>query len=71
MQGKSYRLKTPTLDIISENSHRLPVTIRQRAVLKMVNGPLESNRLVNIMWEDKVTMMFTEERFNGWKRTHQ
>ena len=68
MQGKSYRTKTPTLDIISENGHRLPVTIRQRAVLKVVEGPLDSNRIVDIMWEDKVIMMFTEERFNNWKR---
>lgn len=68
MQGKSYRLKTPTLDIISENSRRLPVTIRQRALLKVVDGPVDSNRLVDILWEDKVIMMFTEERFNSWKR---
>jgi hypothetical protein len=68
MQGKSYRLKSPTLDIISENGHRLPVTIRQRAVLKVLDGPLDSNRLVDIMWEDKVIMMFTEERINSWKR---
>jgi hypothetical protein len=61
-------LKTPTLDIISENSRRLPVTIRQRALLKVVDGPLDSNRLVDILWEDKVIMMFTEERFNSWKR---
>jgi hypothetical protein len=67
MQSKSFRLKTPTLDIISENSHRLPVTIRQRAVLK-ADGRLDSNRLVDIMWEDKVIMMFSEERFNSWKR---
>ena len=58
MQRKSYRLKTPTLDIISENSRRLPVTIRQRAVLKLVDGPFDRNRLVHIMWEDKVIMMF-------------
>lgn len=64
MQSKSFRLKTPTLDIISENSHRLPVTIRQRAVLK-ADGRLDGNRLVDIMWEDKVIMMFTEERFNS------
>lgn len=62
MPGKSYRLKTPTLDIISENSRRLPVTIRQRALLKVVDGPVDSNRLVDILWEDKVIMMFTEER---------
>jgi hypothetical protein len=70
MQGKSYRLKSPTLDIISENGHSLPVTIRQRAVLKaVVDAPVDSNRLVDIMWEDKVIMMFTEERFNSWERT--
>ena len=62
-------MKTPTLDIISENSRRLPVTIRQCALLRVVDGPVDSNRLVDILWEDKVIMMFTEERFNSWERT--
>ena len=59
----SCRLKTPTLGIISRDVHREPVTIPAGAIVKVVNGPLDSNRLMDVIWEDKTNtlMMFTQD----------
>ena len=61
MQGSSYRLKTPTLGIISEDGHRKSVIIPIGAVVRVISGPLDNNRLVDVIWEDKSIMMFTQD----------
>jgi len=52
MQGEYYRLNTPSLAIISlPNRRRVPVTVPKGAVAKVVNGPLDGTRLVDVEWE--------------------
>jgi hypothetical protein len=60
MQGQHYRLNTPILGIMSlPNDKRIPVTIPKGAVVKVVNGPLDGTRLVDVEWDGEEVMMFT------------
>jgi hypothetical protein len=61
MQGKSYRLNAQTLGILSENQHRVAVLIPYNAVITVVSGPLNGNRMVDVMWDEKVVMIFVED----------
>jgi len=59
--GKRYRLNTPTLAIANEDGQHHPVTVPRGAVVKVVDGPLDGNRLVDVRWEGKTVMMFTTD----------
>jgi hypothetical protein len=60
MQGEYYRLNTPTLAILSlPDETRIPMTVPKGAVVKVVNGPLDGTRLVDVEWDGKMVMMFT------------
>jgi hypothetical protein len=74
MAGQRYLLKTPTLAIASEDKHNRPVTkysvtlfgsitelIPLGAVLRVVDGQLNGNRLVDVEWEGRIVMMFTTD----------
>ena len=63
MKGRSFRLKTPTLGILSidSNGHRIPVTLPLHAVVTVEAEPLDGNRLVDVLWEGKTIMMFTQD----------
>jgi hypothetical protein len=62
MQGNSYRLKTQTLgSIISEGDPRKPVIIPRGAVVKVISDPVDHKRFVDVTWEDKTVMMFTQD----------
>jgi len=56
-----YRLTTPTLAIIHEDGHNSPVTVPNGAVVKMIAGTLDGNRLIDVMWDGKALMMFTTD----------
>jgi len=58
MRGKQYRMKTPTLAILSCGDQRIPVTIPQGGTVE-VEVELNGNRLVDVRWEGKMVMMFT------------
>jgi hypothetical protein len=59
MRGHRFRIQTPTLAIMSQDGHRIPVTIPQGAIVAVIEGPLDGNRLVDVTWESKTVMMFT------------
>jgi hypothetical protein len=60
MQSEYYKLNTPTLAIMSlPNGMRIPVTVPKNGVVKVVNGPLDGMRLVDVEWEGEAVMMFT------------
>jgi hypothetical protein len=62
MQGEYYKLNAPILAIMSlPNGKRIPVTIPQGAVVKVVNGPLDGTRLVDVEWDGDTVMMFTSD----------
>lgn len=63
---EQYRLKIPTLAIMSHAGQNLPITIPQGGMVVVVNGPLDGTRLVDVEWEGKTVMMFpTDVRERG------
>ena len=74
MQRQAFRLKTPTLGTISsDDGHRVAVTIPQNAIVTVCNGPLDNNHLdnnhmVDVLWEGKTIMMFTQDLRNRGER---
>ncbi len=61
IRGQRYRLKTPTLAIINQDGQNRPITIPHGAVVKVIDGPLDGNRLVDVKWDGKTVMMFTTD----------
>ena len=74
MPGERYVLKTPTLAIASQEAQNRPVTkysirllgsstelIPLGAVVRVIDGRLDGNRLVDVDWEGKTVMMFTTD----------
>jgi len=61
MRGQRYRLKTPTLAIITIDGQNHPTTVPSGAVVKVISGPLDGNRLVDVKWNGKAAMMFTTD----------
>jgi hypothetical protein len=59
MAGERYTLNTPTLAIMTlPNGRRVLVTIPKGADVKILAGPLNGTRLVNVGWEGEAVMMF-------------
>lgn len=70
MLGQMYRLKTPTLAILAEDGQDTPVsssrglsltTIPVGAEVEVIGGPLNGNRLVDVRWDAKTVMVFTND----------
>ena len=72
MPGERYVLKSPTLAIAGQDAQNRPLTkysvrllgsstelIPLGAVVRVIDGPLDGNRLVDVDWEGKTVMMFT------------
>ena len=74
MPGERYLLKTATLAIAGQDGQARPVTkysvrllgsstelIPLGAVVRVIDGPLHGNRLVDVEWDGKTVMMFTTD----------
>ena len=59
--GYSYRLKIPTLAIIKVDGQNQSITVPSGAIVKVVSGPLNGNRLVDMTWDGKTVMMFASD----------
>jgi len=46
IRGQRYRLNTPTLAIVKQDGQNRPTTIPPDAVVKVMDGPLDGDRLV-------------------------
>ena len=61
MKGKRFRLRSPSLGIMSSDGHRIPVTIPINAIIQIADEPFNGNRLVDIVWEGNILMMWTQD----------
>jgi hypothetical protein len=63
MNGRSFRLKTPTLGILalSSDGKRIPVTLPLHAIVTVGDGLIDGSRLVDVLWEGTTVMMFTQD----------
>ena len=55
------RLKTSTLGIMSDGGHGFPVTIPMNAIVSLADDSLNDHRLIDVTWEGKTVMMFTQD----------
>ena len=61
MHSETYRVRETALAILSTGSERIPVTLPINAIIILIDGPLDGNRLVDVSWEGKTLMMFTQD----------
>ena len=61
MNSETYRVRETALAILSIGRERVPVTLPINAILILIDGPLDGNRLVEVTWEGKTLMMFTQD----------
>ena len=59
MTGQRYRLNTPTLAILTLDGHNLPVTVPMGSIVQVKNGPLDGDRLIDVVWDGRTVSMFT------------
>lgn len=60
-QNWSYRIKTPTMAILSLDSKRIIVTVPVDVIVKISQDPTEGDRLIDVMWNEKNYLMFTQD----------
>jgi hypothetical protein len=60
MLGESYRLNKSTIAIILR-TNIVPVSFPKDAVITIIAGPLNGNRIVDVKWEKLKVMMFAED----------
>jgi hypothetical protein len=61
MQGKSYRLNTPTLAIIVCDGQKVAATIPSGGTVTVSGGDIDGNRLIDVIWDGKEAMIFTQD----------
>ena len=61
MIGQRFRLKIPTLAIMAQDHAKIPVMIPKGAEVEVIDGPLNGNRLVDVRWDGKTVMVFTND----------
>jgi hypothetical protein len=50
--GQLYRLNTA-------DGHNLPVTVPSGSIVQVKNGPLDGERLIDVVWDGRTVSMFT------------
>jgi hypothetical protein len=61
MVGQRFRMKTPTLAIMPQDGAKIPVMIPKDGEVEILDGPLNGNRLVDVRWDGKTVMVFTND----------
>ena len=57
--NQPYRVREATFAILSLDGSCIPVTLPVDAIVLVIDGPLDGNRLVEIIWERRTLLMFT------------
>jgi tricorn protease-like protein len=61
MVGERFRMKNPTLAIMTQDGAKIPVMIPKGGEVEVFDGPLNGNRLVDVRWDGKTVMVFTND----------
>lgn len=60
-KNRSYRITSPTMAFASSNGDRAPVLVPVNAVVAISEDPREGDRLVDVVWDGKAYVMFTQD----------
>jgi hypothetical protein len=58
MRGPRFRTTTPTQAVLIQDGPNVAVTVPAGSIVEVVDGPLDSNRLMDVQWDGKIVMMF-------------
>ena len=58
LTGKRFELSKSTLAIDSVEGRRVAVTVPAGEIIKVVAGPRHGDRMVDVLWEGRVVVMF-------------
>jgi hypothetical protein len=61
MIRQRFRMKIPTLAITTQDGANIAVMIPKGAEVEVIDGPLNGNRLVDVRWDGKTVMVFTND----------
>jgi len=59
MIGQRFRMNSPTLAITTQD--HIPLMIPKGGEVEVLDGPLNGNRLVDVSWDGKTVMVFTND----------
>lgn len=60
LTGRRFRIDTPTLAVKEgPGGKRVAVTIPAGAIVKVISGPTDGDRIVDVLWEGQAIEMFT------------
>ena len=61
MPIKRYRITEPTIAISQDAGRGVAHTVAMGSIVELNNGPLDGDKLVEVTWNGKVVMMFTQD----------
>jgi hypothetical protein len=61
MVAERYRIKDPTIAMSHDDGHGVAYTVSVGAIVEVQGGPFHGDRLVEVMWNGKTVMMFTQD----------
>jgi len=61
MAAERYRIKDPTIAMSHDDGRGVAYTVSVGATVEVCNGPLDGDKLVEVLWNGKAVMMFTQD----------
>ena len=61
MPIRMYRIVEPTIAMSDDAGRGVAYTIHAGAMVELQNGPLDGNKLVEVKWDGKSVLMFTQD----------
>jgi len=56
-----YRIKDPTIAMFQEDGVYVARTVASGTVIEVCSGPLNGDRLLEVVWDGRKVMMFTQD----------
>ncbi len=56
-----YRVNDPTIAMFQEEGRYVARTVASGTVVEVSDGPLDGDRLVDVIWDGRNVMMFTQD----------
>lgn len=61
LRGIQFRTTSAIFGIIDEKDQRSSLVIPANAILRVIEGPTDGDRLVDIFWQGRRLLMFTQD----------
>jgi len=58
LTGKQFELNTPTVAIDTVEGKHVAAVVPAGSVIKVASGPTPGDRMVDVLWEGRMVMMF-------------